>query len=151
MREIIPSLVIGMLFGAGLAVSDMVNPARVLAFLDLAGRWDPTLAFVMGGAVVPAALGYLLVRRMRRPLFAERFSIPENRIIDRQLLLGAAIFGVGWGLVGLCPGPAIAGLVYGLWQLWLFVAAMLAGMLLHRLVTTTRRVSPSPDALTADS
>lgn len=151
MREVIPSLVIGMLFGAGLAVSDMVNPARVLAFLDLAGRWDPTLAFVMGGAVVPAALGYVLVRRMRRPLLAERFGIPENRIIDRQLLLGAAIFGVGWGLVGLCPGPAIAGLVYGLWQLWLFVAAMLAGMLLHRLVTTTRRVSPSPDALAADS
>lgn len=151
MREVIPSLVIGMLFGAGLAVSDMVNPARVLAFLDLAGRWDPTLAFVMGGAVVPAALGYVLVRRMRRPLLAQRFGIPENRIIDRQLLLGAAIFGVGWGLVGLCPGPAIAGLVYGLWQLWLFVAAMFAGMLLHRLLTTTRRASPSPDALTADS
>lgn len=151
MREIIPSLVIGMLFGAGLAVSDMVNPARVLAFLDLAGRWDPTLAFVMGGALVPAAVGYRLVRRMRRPLLAEEFGIPVNRVVDRQLLLGAAVFGAGWGLVGLCPGPAIAGLVYGLWQLWLFATAMLAGMLLHRLMTTTRQVRPSRDALTADS
>lgn len=151
MREIIPSLVIGMLFGAGLAVSDMVNPARVLAFLDLAGRWDPTLAFVMGGALVPAALGYVLVRRMRRPLFAERFGIPERGAVDRQLLVGAAVFGVGWGLVGLCPGPAIAGLVYGLWELWLFAAAMVAGMLLHRLVTTKRRSRSSVHALTADS
>jgi uncharacterized protein len=135
MRLPIPALVTGTIFGAGLALSDMINPARVLAFLDPFGAWDPTLALVMAGAVLPSAIGYLLSRRMRRPLFDSRFFIPENRVLDRQLLAGAAIFGIGWGLAGFCPGPAIAGLVLGLWQPWLFVLAMLAGMLLHRWMT----------------
>ncbi len=132
MRKLLPGLVAGSLFGGGLALSDMINPARVLAFLDLWGAWDATLAFVMGGALLPSALGYLVVRRMRRPIMAEAFCIPENRTIERQLLAGAALFGAGWGLVGLCPGPAIASLAFGLWQPWLFVGAMLAGMVLHR-------------------
>lgn len=118
----------------------MVNPARVQAFLDLAGAWDPTLLFVMGAALVPSAIGYLLRRRMVRPLLAPAFSIPGSRVLDRSLLLGAAIFGVGWGLVGFCPGPALAGLVLGAWQPWLFVAAMVAGMALHRFVTEPRSV-----------
>lgn len=132
MRGFLSALVVGIVFGAGLAVSDMVNPARVLAFLDLAGDWDPTLAFVMAGATVPAALGYLVRRGMSAPLLAAEFRIPQNRKPDRSLLAGAAIFGAGWGLVGFCPGPAIAGLVYGFWQSWLFVAVMLVGMALHR-------------------
>ena len=132
MRSFLSALVVGIVFGAGLALSDMVNPARALAFLDLTGDWDPTLAFVMGGATVPAALGYLARRGMSAPLLAAGFRIPQNRKLDRPLLGGAALFGAGWGLVGFCPGPAIAGLVYGLWQPWLFVAAMLAGMALHR-------------------
>lgn len=131
-RKILPGLLVGILFGGGLALSDMINPARVLAFLDLAGAWDPSLAFVIGGALLPSAIGYLAVRRMRRPIMAEVFRIPESRMIDRHLLAGAALFGSGWGLVGLCPGPAIAGLAFGLWQPWLFVGAMLAGMVLHR-------------------
>ena len=135
MRIPIASLVTGTIFGAGLALSDMINPARVLAFLDLAGDWDPSLAFVMGGAIIPMVIAYAVSRRMRTPLFDKSFFIPENRVLDSRLLIGAALFGVGWGLVGFCPGPAIAGLVMGLWQPWLFVAAMLAGMLLHRLVT----------------
>lgn len=134
LRKILPGLLVGLIFGAGLALSDMVNPARVLTFLDLFGDWDPTLAFVMGSALVPSAIAYAVVRRMRRPLLADEFRIPQNRVIEPQLLAGATIFGVGWGLIGLCPGPAIAGLALGYWQAWLFVAAMLAGMLAHRFV-----------------
>jgi uncharacterized protein len=149
MRVPVPALVVGLMFGAGLALSDMINPARVLAFLDLAGRWDPTLAFVMGSALIPSALGYLIVRRMKKPVLADSFCIPENRVIERKLVLGAALFGAGWGLVGLCPGPAIAGLVFGMWQLWLFVGAMLAGMLLHRIASSAAPAGGIP--LQADS
>lgn len=138
MRRFLPGLIVGILFGAGLALSDMVNPARVLAFLDVAGAWDPTLAYVMGAALIPSSIAYRIRNRMDRPLLAQTFAIPESRRLDRPLLLGAALFGIGWGLVGLCPGPALAGLVLGAWQMWLFVAAMLAGMLLHRLVAPTR-------------
>ncbi|HEX6219182.1 MAG TPA: DUF6691 family protein, partial [Sphingomicrobium sp.] len=95
---------------------------------------DPTLAFVMAGALVPSALAYRAARRMGHPLLANRFSIPENRKLDRRLLVGAALFGIGWGLVGFCPGPALASLVFGLWQAWLFVLAMLAGMAAHFLL-----------------
>ncbi len=136
MRATVTALAVGTIFGAGLALSDMVNPARVQAFLDVAGQWDPTLIFVMGAAIIPSAIAYLLRRRMGRPLFAGSFAIPESRVIDRPLLAGAALFGIGWGLAGFCPGPAISGLVLGQWQPWLFVAAMLAGMLLHRMTST---------------
>lgn len=132
MKGVVAALAAGLLFGAGLALSDMINPARVLAFLDVAGRWDPTLAFVMGGALIPSAGGYWFSRRLRHPLLGGEFNIPENREIEPKLVAGAAIFGIGWGLVGFCPGPAIAALGFGLWQPWLFVAAMTSGMLLHR-------------------
>lgn len=132
MRVSLTALLVGIVFGAGLALSDMVNPARVQAFLDVAGRWDPTLVFVMGAALVPSAIAYLFRRRMGRPVFADSFAIPESGTIDRSLLAGAALFGIGWGLVGFCPGPAISGLALGNWQPWLFVAAMLGGMVLHR-------------------
>lgn len=138
MRKFLPCLIVGILFGAGLALSDMVNPARVLAFLDIAGVWDPTLAYVMGAALFPSAIAYRIRQRMDRPLLANSFAIPQSRQLDRPLLLGAALFGVGWGLVGLCPGPALAGLVLGAWQVWLFVAAMLAGMVLQGLIAATR-------------
>ena len=131
-----------MLFGAGLALSDMINPARVLGFLDVAGAWDPTLAFVMAGALSPRRSAMPCARRMRAPLLGTRFFIPENRRLDRRLLAGAALFGIGWGLVGFCPGPAVAGLVLGLWQPWLFVAAMLAGMLVERLLPL--QLAPQP-------
>lgn len=133
MRLPIASLVTGTIFGAGLALSDMINPARVLGFLDLAGDWDPSLAFVMGGAIVPMAIAYFFTARMKRPLLDKRFFIPENRVLDSRLIIGAVLFGIGWGLVGFCPGPAIAGLILGMWQPWLFVFAMLAGMVLHRI------------------
>ena len=134
MRSTVSALVVGVVFGAGLALSDMINPARVLAFLDVAGAWDPTLAFVMGGALIPTAIAFAMRPHLSRPLFGSAFFIPENRTTDRRLMLGAALFGIGWGLVGFCPGPAISGLVFGLWQPWLFVATMLAGMLIERVL-----------------
>jgi len=142
MKHILPGLLAGLLFGAGLALSDMINPARVLAFLDIAGDWDPTLAYVMAGALVPSALAYSVRRRMVRPIMAGEFRIPQNRVLERQLIAGAAIFGIGWGLVGFCPGPAVASLGFGLWQSWLFVLAMLAGMLVHRFSSGTISSTP---------
>lgn len=142
MRNLFPGLIVGVIFGAGLVLSDMVNPARVQAFLDVAGAWDPTLMFVMAAALVPSAIAYLIRRRMTRPLLGERFFIPESRMVDGALLAGAAMFGIGWGLVGFCPGPAVAGLVLGAWQPWLFVGAMLAGMALHHLLAASRAPAP---------
>ncbi|WP_431470191.1 DUF6691 family protein [Sphingosinithalassobacter sp. LHW66-3] len=134
MNRILAALLVGVIFGAGLALSDMINPARVQAFLDVAGRWDPTLLYVMGSALVPSALAYRVRRRMTHPVLAERFRVPGNADPDPRLLVGAALFGIGWGIAGFCPGPAIAGLVLGAWQVWLFVAAMLVGMAAHRLL-----------------
>lgn len=138
MRNTLPGLLVGILFGAGLTLSGMVDPARVRGFLDIAGAWDPTLAFVLAAALLPSAAAYLISRRMRRPLMAEEFCIPQNREIEPRLIAGAALFGIGWGLVGLCPGPAIAGLVFGRWQIWIFVAALVVGMALQRLYADVR-------------
>ena len=146
MRVLLPGLIVGIIFGAGLTLSDMVNPARVQAFLDVAGAWDPTLLFVMGAAIIPSAIAYLIRRRMDRPLLESAFSIPANRALDRPLIAGAVLFGIGWGLVGFCPGPAIAGLVLGAWQPWLFVLAMFAGMLVHRVVALPARRTALPNA-----
>lgn len=132
------ALLSGLLFGAGLALSGMMDPARVRGFLDIAGDWDPTLAFVMGGAVLVMALAWALQRRMHRPLACEDFALPGTRLIDARLIGGAALFGVGWGLGGLCPGPAIASLVFHPVSAGVFVLAMLAGMLAFRLVDTRR-------------
>ncbi|HRH21444.1 MAG TPA: YeeE/YedE family protein [Brevundimonas sp.] len=132
MSRLVVAIVCGLLFGAGLVLSDMVNPARVLAFLDVAGAWDPSLALVMVGALIPSSVAYLLRRRMDAPVAETAFAVPETRRIDRALVGGAILFGLGWGLVGLCPGPALAALVTGLWPALVFVAAMLAGMILFR-------------------
>lgn len=126
------AILCGVLFGAGMIVSDMVNPARVLAFLDVTGDWDPSLAFVMGGALIPSGIAYLIHRRMHAPVLAETFNVPTSQLIDRPLIGGAILFGLGWGLVGLCPGPALAALTTASWQAAIFVVAMLAGMTLFR-------------------
>ena len=139
--RVLLATVSGLLFGCGLALSGMVDPARVLGFLDPFGRWDPTLAFVLAGAVAVSGCGTLIRRRMRRPLVGERFDVPATRPIDARLLSGAAIFGVGWGLAGLCPGPAVADISLGLPSVLVFVAAMLAGMWLHRVTTRPARAS----------
>jgi uncharacterized membrane protein YedE/YeeE len=134
MSLIVSAFASGLLFGLGLIVSEMVNPAKVLAFLDVFGDWDPSLAFVMGGAVAVSALGYVVTRRRGRPILAPRLEVPTRRDLDPRLISGAALFGIGWGLVGLCPGPALTALTFGPWQVVVFVAAMLAGMALFRLV-----------------
>lgn len=133
MRQVIAAFACGALFGAGLAVSDMINPARVLGFLDVAGAWDPSLALVMIGALIPSSIAYMLKRRLTKPLASDRFHLPARRRIDTSLIGGSIMFGVGWGLVGLCPGPAVASLVTGRWEIVLFVVAMVAGMALFRL------------------
>lgn len=131
---IIMTFIASLLFGLGLVVSGLVNPAKVHNFLDIAGTWDPSLIFTMGGAVITTALGYRFVLKCERPLCAEAFHVPATRAIDRNLLGGAALFGIGWGLVGYCPGPAITALSIGGSSTLLFVAAMLAGMMLARLM-----------------
>jgi uncharacterized protein len=129
------ALLAGLLFGAGLALSGMTDPLRVRGFLDLRGAWDPTLAFVMAGAVSIMALAWVIRQRIQAPLAAQTFDLPATGTIDRKLAAGALLFGMGWGIGGLCPGPAIANLAVMPAQAALFVAAMLAGMALHRLAT----------------
>ena len=124
----IAALIAGLIFGLGLTISEMVNPAKVLAFLDLFGNWDPSLAFVMGSALIVAAIGYRLAWRAPKPLLADRFQIPGNRRVDARLAFGAVLFGIGWGLVGLCPGPAISALTFGGTPVLGFLLAMGAGM-----------------------
>jgi uncharacterized membrane protein YedE/YeeE len=124
---ILAAFAAGLLFGLGLAVSEMINPARVIGFLDVAGRWDPTLAFVMGGALTVTLPAYSLILRRRRPLLDGEFHLPAKHAVDRPLIIGAAIFGLGWGLGGFCPGPALASLASGSPNVFLFVLAMIAG------------------------
>jgi uncharacterized membrane protein YedE/YeeE len=132
--RLVAAVLAGFAFGAGLAIADMTNPAKVQNFLDLLGSWDPSLAFVMGTALAVAAVGFAAARRRPAPLFAEAFELPTRRDLDAELLAGAALFGVGWGLSGFCPGPALAALVQGVAAVYAFVLAMLAGMALHRLL-----------------
>ena len=138
------ALITGLVFGTGIAISGMIDPAKVLNFFDLAGTWDPSLAFVMGGALIVTAIGYRLVWRRPAPLFETRFQVPNSTILDARLIAGSAFFGVGWGIAGFCPGAAIPALGTGRWEVLLFVAAMIGGFFLRRLlvsVTPARAVS----------
>ena len=133
----------GLVFGPGIPVSQMVNPAKVLAFLDfggiVSGAWDPSLALVMGAALAVAAPAFYLARQRGRPLLASRLYLPTRRDLDRRLIGGAVLFGAGWGLIGFCPGPAIAALGLGASKTAIFCAAMLAGMVLYELVARPPR------------
>lgn len=132
------ALLSGTIFGFGLALSGMMNPSRVRGFLDLFGDWDPTLAFVMGGAVLVMALAWYVQARMAAPVAEREFHLPATQTIDRRLLGGAALFGIGWGLAGLCPGPAIASLGTAFQPALVFVAAMLTGMALFAMLDRKR-------------
>lgn len=126
------ALLSGALFGYGLSLSGMVDPARVLGFLDIAsGHWDPSLMFVLGGAVCVAFVAVAIQRRLPKPVLDTQFHIPERTDIDARLVGGSLLFGIGWGLAGFCPGPALSALTTSLTPVLLFVAAMIAGMLLH--------------------
>lgn len=138
------SLVCGLIFGLGLAISGMANPAKVQNFFDLFGTWDPSLAFVMGGAIAVTAPGYFLLRKARnQPLFAKKFEFPTRKDIDAPLLAGAGTFGVGWGLGGFCPGPAIAAIPILAPGTLIFVVTMLIGMALANAAKSARTESLS--------
>lgn len=130
----IVNLALGVLFGVGLVISGMSDPAKVLNFLDLFGTWDPSLAFVMGGAVIVAFVGYRIVLKRPKPIAAETFHLPTRSDIDGRILAGPAIFGIGWGLGGFCPGPALTALGLAAPGTLVFVPAMLAGMWAARLL-----------------
>lgn len=127
MLAVISSFALGVLFAFGLAISEMIDPARVTGFLDIFGRWDPTLLFVMGGALAVTLTLFPWIQKRERSLLGEPFHMPAQSHIEARLIIGAAIFGIGWGLAGLCPGPAIAGLASGSGGVLLFVLAMIAG------------------------
>lgn len=133
MAQVLVALVAGTLFGLGLAISQMINPAKVLSFLDVLGPWDPSLALVLLGAVSVAAVIFRYALKRPRPYFADSFRVPSRKDIEPRLLAGGAIFGIGWGLVGWCPGPAISSLALGYWETWVFLAAMALGMWIYRL------------------
>ena len=132
--KLIFALFTGLVFGTGIAISGMMNPAKVFNFFDVAGTWDPSLAFVMGGSVVITFIGYRLVWRRNAPLFGGRFQIPTSNAIDARLIGGSAIFGIGWGIAGFCPGAAIPALGTGRWEVVLFLAAVTAGFYVRRLI-----------------
>ncbi|HUL92160.1 MAG TPA: DUF6691 family protein [Burkholderiales bacterium] len=132
------ALAAGLLFGLGLAISQMVNPDKVLDFLDVAGDWDPSLALVMGGAVGVAMLAFRFVLKRGKPMFESEFHLPRMTKVDRRVLLGSAIFGLGWGIGGYCPGPGIAALSAGSVEALVFVAGMALGSVLHQRVAAPR-------------
>ena len=139
MPKMLSSLLAGALFGLGLAISGMANPEKVLGFLDVAGDWDPTLAFVIGGALLVTMPAFRLIFRRRRPVLAEDFDLPEKKNVDARLVGGSVLFGVGWGLSGFCPGPAVVALVpalaTGIMPVFTFVAAMIVGMAIYEWIS----------------
>ena len=140
MIRLLSSAFIGAVFGLGIAISGMANPAKVLNFFDLFGTWDPSLAFVMGGALLTTAIGYRIVfARQQKPVLGPAFDVPKNRIIDTRLVAGSAAFGVGWGIAGFCPGGAIPALGLGFPEPIIFVAAMLIGIATARMANNRLR------------
>ncbi|HEJ8030468.1 TPA: DUF6691 family protein [Serratia marcescens] len=139
MLKTLSALLSGVIFGLGLIIAGMANPAKVLAFLDVTGMWDPSLALVMAGAIAVAAPAFLWARRRERSLLGEPLQIPAAGRVDRRLLAGSALFGIGWGIAGICPGPAwvLAGVAIG--RVWPFLLAMLAGMALYDIIMRRRR------------
>lgn len=131
--RIASALIVGLLFGLGLTISRMIDPAKIIAFLDVAGTWDPSLLVVMASALAAAFVGYRIVLAREKPLYEPSFQLPTKTVIDRPLIVGSALFGAGWGLAGLCPGPAISAAALGAPPIYLFLFAMLAGMVVHDL------------------
>jgi len=134
MMILLSALISGLLFGVGLIVSEMVNPARVQGFLNIFGNWDPTLAFVMGGALCVTIPVMTLLKKKEQPVFGTKFEWPTRADVDNKLIIGAAMFGAGWGATGFCPGPALVSIGTFSGDVFLFVGAMLAGMVVHNIV-----------------
>lgn len=135
--KLIATYLIGLVFGVGISISGMANPAKVLNFFDIAGAWDPSLIFVMGGALVTTFVGYKLVFGRKTPIFEPGFSVPTSRSIDAKLVGGSAVFGIGWGIAGFCPGGALPALGTGRWEVFVFTGALLAGIFLAKFIQST--------------
>lgn len=131
----VSAFIAGAVFSIGLTISGMSNPENVIGFLDIAGSWNPSLMLVLLSAVVVTGIGYRLAWKRTQPLFEESFSVPTSRVLDGRLMTGSAIFGIGWGLVGLCPGPALSVVATGNSSVYVFIAAMIGGMILQRNLT----------------
>jgi uncharacterized protein len=132
--RLLSAFAIGLIFGLGITISGMINPAKVLNFFDIAGTWDPSLAFVMCGALAVAIPGYRLVFRRPAPVLERSFQLPDTRVIDRRLVLGSATFGIGWGIAGFCPGGALPAIGTGHPEVFIFIAALVGGLLLARVL-----------------
>ena len=142
MTTVFASLLAGLVFGLGLIVSGMANPAKVLGFLDLAGAWDPSLAFVMAGAIAVATLAFALAKKRTVTFLGSAMKLPTSRDIDRRLVIGSLLFGIGWGVAGFCPGPGLVALGMGEIKALVFVGAMLAGMGIFELIEKRKQGSP---------
>lgn len=129
------SLISGLLFGFGLALSGMVSPGKVIGFLDITGNWDPSLAFVMGGGVLVTVVSFHFILKRSVPFFGREFRLPTKTDLDKYLISGSVLFGLGWGLGGLCPGPALSSLAYGNPKILVFVGAMVAGIIIAKVLT----------------
>jgi uncharacterized membrane protein YedE/YeeE len=149
MMSLLTALIAGILFGLGLLLSGMSNPAKVIGFLDLSGNWDPSLALVMVGAIAVASMGFTLARKRATSILQLPMQIPTSKQIDRRLLLGSALFGIGWGLAGICPGPALVLCGMGVVKGALFVGAMLAGMGIFEFILQGNKKMQHNDAATA--
>ena len=141
--KLLATFLIGLVFGTGIALSGMMDPAKVLNFFDFAGYWDPSLAFVMGGALLVTFVGYRLVWRKPAPVFEDTFRVPRSKLIDTKLIGGSALFGIGWGIAGFCPGAAIPALGTGHWEVALFLVSVMAGFGLRRLVFAEQQTKAS--------
>ena len=141
MKRLVASLLAGAVFGVGMAISGMTNPARVLGFFDVAGVWDPTLAFVLGGAMLPMIVAWRLRARMEVSVLGAPLPGPASPTIDAKLIGGAALFGIGWGIAGICPGAVVPALAYGGWPVGVFAIALAVGMLLHAKLIAERQTA----------
>ena len=144
--QIITALVTGLIFGLGLILSGMTDPSKVIGFLDLTGRWDPSLAFVMGGAILVGVVTFQFARGREKSLLGDVMRVPTARQVDRRLVLGSLTFGAGWGLAGYCPGPALVAVAQGGIQPLIFVAAMLAGMAIYEIQDRLAAAPPQKPA-----
>ncbi len=133
----IAALATGVLFGLGLGVAQMIDPNKIINFLDIAGAWDVSLMLVLGAAVTTTFFAFRLILRLPAPRFNKRFFLPQEQLLDARLLIGAALFGIGWGMAGYCPGPGFAALTIGSWEPVVFIGAMFAGFALHRVTVRT--------------
>lgn len=135
---------VGLIFGVGISISGMANPAKVLNFFDFAGAWDPSLIFVMGGALIVTAIGYTLVLKRPSPVMAPSFYLPTKTDLDARLIGGSAFFGIGWGIAGFCPGGALPALGTGRWEVFAFVGALIAGIVVAKLVQSMTAPKATP-------